>query len=187
MQAVNPALSPADIRAILVDSPYTCERCDDRAFLQADDAVARARDAASPSAGAPADASADPPDGASGDDGADEAACDPSRGNWDCPAGTGCRDGVCAAGVQGRARLGEGCTVDDDCNSGLCDRPAGERGECTKPCDSGCPAGDTCEPGVIPGGLCRAPAPESCAASGADGFAALALAAIMRRRRRPRA
>lgn len=43
MQAINPKLSPRQIREILVASPYTCDGCANEAFLDAVDAVARAR------------------------------------------------------------------------------------------------------------------------------------------------
>ncbi len=42
MQAVNPQLSPAQIRQIFLDSPFTCGGCDNHSLLDAADAVQQA-------------------------------------------------------------------------------------------------------------------------------------------------
>lgn len=42
MQAVNPQLSPRQIRDILLESPFTCGGCENESFLDAEDAVAQA-------------------------------------------------------------------------------------------------------------------------------------------------
>ena len=43
MQAVNPRLSPSQIRDILLGSPFTCGGCNNESFLDAQDAVAQAQ------------------------------------------------------------------------------------------------------------------------------------------------
>lgn len=167
MLAVNPDLAPAQVRSILRDSAYTCGGCDDHAFLQADGAVEDAR--AGPAAVIPSEH-------------VPVALCNGARGNWDCPAHTGCVVGVCEQGAQGRGELGEACLADGDCDSGLCDRA-----RCTRPCDDGCQQGFTCAPDVVPGGLCRLEAaqPASGCVSANAGTPLALLALTIARRRKP--
>lgn len=110
--------------------------------------------------------STDAGNGGNGGNGGSSQACNPARGNWDCDDGAACVQSgngyACVDGQSGSTAIGELCTDDADCDSGLCDR-----GVCTRPCDeSGAcrdayecvtePVGDR---GAVPGGLCRA---ESC-------------------------
>jgi serine protease len=166
MQAVNPSITPAQVRTILKASPYTCDGCDSKAFLQADAAVTAAK--ALTSTPAPASGSHGSHGGAHAHDGSEtDGSCDPARGNWDCPANQGCVDGICVEGEQGRAKLGDACNDDAQCSSGLCDRNV-----CTRPCDAdGCPTGAICDASAIPGGMCRVPAPLSCASTDAASIA----------------
>lgn len=87
-------------------------------------------------------------DGACVDEVAD-GKCVVERGNFDCNAGEGCREGVCVEGAAGAGATLEGCDDGDDCDGGLC---AG--GVCTRPCDFGCPPATACDVDAIPGGLC---------------------------------
>jgi hypothetical protein len=100
---------------------------------------------------------ADPPPNVGGNTPVDGAECDTRRGNWDCPSGQGCFEGVCRSGLEGDLLSGQLCGEDAVCRSGLCDR-----GVCTVPCEVGCRGGYSCDAEIIPGGMCR---PDSCAAS----------------------
>jgi hypothetical protein len=88
-----------------------------------------------------------------GGGGGDE--CDPARGNYDCPQGESCDDGVCENG-EGPNRTFALCDNDRDCSGGIC-----SNGVCTRPCDvsDGCPDGYRCEDeddSGVPEGLCVA-------------------------------
>lgn len=172
MRAANPTLSANTIRDILRSTGTSCTYCDGIPALRLDLAVAEAAQrpggiGVNEPEPDPDPVDPDPVDPGTGDidvGGGDQTdACDPRRGNWDCPNHFGCIErggsalGICVAGIDGPTKSGGLCEEDEDCSSGLCDR-----GVCTVPCDDGCRDGYVCDEELIPGGICR---PESCADS----------------------
>ena len=86
-----------------------------------------------------------------------------------CPPGEVCMAGTCVAEPTGGSALGESCTADADCDSGMC-RDTGAGQVCTQSCDdlapgASCPGGFYCQRGAVCGqGLCVAGAPGALAA-----------------------
>ena len=178
MQAVNPDITPAEVREILRSGPYTCADCGGVAMLDASDAVQRALAAVGGGGGAPADGDcgeedagedtdvgACPEHATRTEDGeacyclpgyvvdASGAACVPENG---APVGGGRGDGEACGASRGHWDCAAGfvCDADDEvCIEG----DAGETG-----LYEACRFDADCDSGICEGGLCTRPCDGGC-------------------------
>jgi hypothetical protein len=108
----------------------------------------------------------------------------------DCPTATDvCVGGRCVAGPDVTGGLGQVCNTQSDCVSSICAADNGSR-YCVEACKPGqCPGGFGCRNDGMGGGVCWPGFDEhagGCAAGGGSSLgAALGLALLRRRRRRP--
>ena len=133
MQAVNPRLSPRQIRQIMLELPFTCGDCNNESFLDAEVAVAQAQ----ATDGELDDAPAPPGDGGGGGQtGGGNASCPPNA--EPAPGGTQCQ---CVPGFEPNAALtacvsggsgNDGDSGDDGCPP---NSTPGEGNDCL--CDAG--------------------------------------------------
>jgi subtilisin family serine protease len=124
MQAVNPNLSPAQIRAILQDSPFTCaaESCDNKSYLDAPDAIADAL----ATEGELDDQPAPPPSGVGGGGQCPANSSPASGGGCACNSGfqPNAAETACVAVGGGGGVADDGCPPNskpDGPNSCVCD------------------------------------------------------------------